>query len=107
MPPADTTPATLSEDTKFRTNINRLLTWGASLVIGTAVLITFWNKQENSVANLTASDQVQDIQLVELKAQVTSLIRQVDKVESNQEAQTEILKYLARDRRGPVPDAAK
>jgi hypothetical protein len=107
MPSSDTTPASLSEDTKVRTNINRLLTWGVGLVVGTSVLITFWNKQENNVANLTASDHVQDVQLIELKAQVTSLVRQVDKVEANQNAQTEILKYLARGRPGPVPDAAK
>lgn len=106
MPDSDT-PNSLSEDTRIRTNVNRLLTWGVTLVGFTAFAVTVWNKQDNVVTNLAASDLNQNGQLSALQSDVDQLTQKVMRMEANQASQTEILRYLANDRRGPIPEAAK
>ena len=90
----------LTEDTRVRTSIQRLVTIGVTLMVIVAGAMTMWNKQVNDVSTLSST-------VADHARQLEGIQHELRAVQINQSSQTEILKYLARDRRGPVPEAAK
>lgn len=99
--------AAIDEDTRIKTTIRKLV-WGAvSLIVLVATAVTMWNHQENRIdlLNLTAADHT--VQLTQVQGTVGTLRDDVRTVKANQEAQLELLKYLANNRRGPIPESAK
>jgi hypothetical protein len=99
--------ATETEYAPVRTNVNRLISIGIALVAATAAGMTLWNKQQRDVDELSKTVTVQATSIETLQRDVNDVKIGMVRFQVNQEAQTDILKYLARDRRGPVPDAAK
>ncbi len=106
MASSETTPA-LSEATRFKTSLERLITWGIGLIVIAAAATTMWNKQQNEQAEQRKDVSVLASTVEDHAQQLRGIRAELQSVQINQAAQTEILKYLARDRRGPVPEAAK
>lgn len=96
-----------SDSTKFKTSLQWLLVGGAFLISSTAAGITLWNKAQRDIEDLNKTTGVHTSDINSLKMDVSQIQIGMVKFQANQESQIEILKYLARDRRGPLPDAAK
>jgi hypothetical protein len=98
-----TPPIALDKKSTVHTSLAFILaivaaTWAASMQ---------WNKSQSNAENLNSIVSDHARQLTTLQTTVGSLHDNLIKMQADQNSQLEILRYLARDRRGPVPDAAK
>lgn len=96
-------PYNLEKKSRVNTTLGMLV----CLVIGVVGATTWFNTRDhkaetmaNDVANHTA-------QISTLQTTVSTLQGAVDRISIKQDSQSELLRYIARDRRGPVPDSIK
>lgn len=96
MANTETNPPLIGESTKIKIDLKTL-----ALVCTASIAVTLgYAAFRNEVVGLKTTTQKHESQLAEIQSAVIEL-------KSQGVAQTQILKYLANDRRGPVPDAAK
>lgn len=105
--PHSHTSASVDEDIRVKTTLRKLVVGAVSLIVLVATAVTMWNHQENRIDLLNRTAEDHTIQLTSVQGTVGNLRDDVRTVKANQEAQLELLKYLANNRRGPVPDSAK
>lgn len=112
MHPHETNPpysrqSSIDEDTRVKTTIRKLVVGAVSLVVLVATAVTMWNHQENRIdlLNMTAADHT--VQLTAVQGTVGNLRDDLRTVKANQDAQLELLKFLANNRKGPLPESAK
>jgi len=96
-------PAKVTKNTRLTTNL------GAALAVCAAIWLASrtWNNTQRDSSALSEKVEDHTRQLTTLQATVGDLHDGFRELKANQNAQTEILRYLARDRKGPVPEAAK
>lgn len=93
----------ITRESKFKTNLATLL----GIVAAVWFASTQWNNNTHDKTELARTVDDHTRQLTTLQTSVGSINDQVRTVTANQNAQMELLRYLARDRKGPVPEAAK
>lgn len=98
-----TPPMTITRDSKLKTNLATIL----GIVAAVWFASTQWNNTKHTGEELTRTVDDHTRQLTTLQTSVGAINDQVRTVKANQDAQLELLRYLARDRKGPVPEAAK
>jgi signal transduction protein with GAF and PtsI domain len=106
MSHAETSPA-ISEESKIKTSIRNLVVGGLALITLVASAMTVWNHQEARIDKLADTTEDHGRQITTVQVTVGGLRDEFRTMQAKQDAQLEILRYLAKDRRGPVPDAAK
>ena len=96
-------PIRVTKDSNLRTNIATIV----AIIAGVWFASSAWNntKRDGEELNNVVSDHSH--QLSTLQASVSALNEHMHTVDAKQDSQLELLRYLARDRKGPVPEAAK
>lgn len=112
MHPHETTPpysrsSSISEETRVKTTIAKIFAGAISLIVVVAIAVSMWNHQETRIDNLDKTAADHTTQLTSVQGTVGNLRDDLRTVKANQDAQLELLRYLANNRRGPVPEAAK
>lgn len=96
-------PAKVTRDTPILTNLSLI-----GLIIAFVWIVSQqWNGRVRDTDDTVKVVAEHTTQINGLTVKVGSVESKVNAIEAKQDAQMEILKYLARDRRGPLPDAAK
>jgi hypothetical protein len=92
--------STITEDSNVKASLHRIFSAVAIVIAITIGATLAWASQIARVDRL--AERVSSTENT-----VNSLAAQISAVQMQQAGQTEILKYLANDRRGPLPEAAK
>jgi len=101
------TTYTADDNTIVKSRLSILMRWGIAIVIGTAAVITLWTKNVIAVSSLESAVANHEVKFKVLDDQMTSVRIDMVDLKADIRNQTKILQYLANDRRGPMPEAAK
>lgn len=97
----------MSNDIKLdkKTSLTTPLSITAALIVIVWALAGKYNDNQHNMQTVTQQVSDHTIQLSNVQITIATMQKDLSSVSANQAAQLEIIKYIARDRRGPVPEA--